>query len=316
MISLNKFENVDLLAALDGIMRQNTAFYQSDFEIDKKIIHKAAQSTLPEDKRLVWLSRPSGTHCFKERDIFMQGTQAHNTWCFYGEQTRDKILAYAVEITGAEDGKIRGNLYELDYQAHFKEVEARAVPADTITLLYERGSRELPANFRYDARPDPQLGNFLHMETLPNDPEALKDLLREQRWDYGRLKVGDFQEHTAALHDGRIEAEARRIVEKMKGLEKPNSPNKTHFMVELSPYFTAIASGKDKERLFSMLPYKSLSFATMKERHGIYALISPDEKRDKNIRRPRPSIRAQLAEARTAASQKTAAKTKNQEREV
>ena len=34
---------------------------------------------------------------------------------FYGEQTRDHVLAYAVELTGKVGGKIRGTLYELDY---------------------------------------------------------------------------------------------------------------------------------------------------------------------------------------------------------
>lgn len=313
---MNKFENVDLFSALGSIMRQNTAFYKEDFDIDKSTIQEAAKSPLPEDKHLVWLSRPSGTYCFKERDIFMQDTRQHNTWRFYGEQTRDKILAYAVEITGAEKGKIRGNLYELDYPAHYKEVAARALPADTVVLLYERGSREQPAKAPYDAQPDPQFGKFLRAETLPNDPEALNDLLREQRRNYGRLKVGDLQEHITTLHNNWIEAEARRIVEKMKGLQQPNSPNKTHFMVEVSPYFTAIASSKDTDRLFSMLPYKSLSFSHLKGDNRLYALIKKDEGRDKGIRRPRPSIRKQLAEAKAAAPQKAAGKSKNQEMEV
>ena len=34
---MNRFENVDVLAALDQLMRQNTAFYRNDFEID--IVH-------------------------------------------------------------------------------------------------------------------------------------------------------------------------------------------------------------------------------------------------------------------------------------
>ncbi|EKC57081.1 hypothetical protein OBE_10727, partial [human gut metagenome] len=34
-------------------------------------------------------------------------TRQHNTWRFYGEQTRDTILAYAVELTGTEQGKIK-----------------------------------------------------------------------------------------------------------------------------------------------------------------------------------------------------------------
>lgn len=104
---MNKFENVDVLAALEQLMRQNTAFYRNDFEIDKEIIRQAAASDRAEDKTLLWMSRPSGTYCFRERDVFLQDTRQHNTWRFYGEQTRDRILAYAVELTGKVDGKIR-----------------------------------------------------------------------------------------------------------------------------------------------------------------------------------------------------------------
>ena len=57
---MNKFENVDVLAALEQIMRQNTAFYQNDFEIDKEIIREAAASDKAEDKALLWMSRPPG----------------------------------------------------------------------------------------------------------------------------------------------------------------------------------------------------------------------------------------------------------------
>ena len=98
---MNKFENVDIFASLDAIMRQNTGFFQSDFDIDKEIIAKAAASPNREDKTLLWFCRPSGTHCFKERDVFLKDTAAHNTWCFYKEQTRDRVLAYAVELTGS-----------------------------------------------------------------------------------------------------------------------------------------------------------------------------------------------------------------------
>ena len=40
----SKFENVDLFASLEAIMKQNTGFYQSDLDIDKEIIAKAAAS--------------------------------------------------------------------------------------------------------------------------------------------------------------------------------------------------------------------------------------------------------------------------------
>ena len=44
---MNRFENVDILAALEQLMRQNTAFYQSDFEIDKEIIGRDAAVDVP-----------------------------------------------------------------------------------------------------------------------------------------------------------------------------------------------------------------------------------------------------------------------------
>ena len=111
--------------------------------------------------------------------------------------------------------------------------------------------------------------------------------------------------------------EARRIVAGLKDLSAPNSPNKTHFMVELSPYFVQIASSKDTDRLFSMLPYKSLCFTGIRERHGLYAVINKDESRDKEVRRSRVSIRRQLSEKKQAkAPKKALAHTKKNELEV
>ncbi len=50
---MNRFENVDVLAALEQLMRQNTAFYRNDFEIDKEIIGRAAASDKAEDRTLL-----------------------------------------------------------------------------------------------------------------------------------------------------------------------------------------------------------------------------------------------------------------------
>ena len=316
-MKLQKFENVDVIASLEAIMKQNTAFYQSDFDIDKQILQKAAVSPVPEDKRLLWFSRPSGTCCFRERDVFLKDTRQHNTWRFYGEQTRDTILAYAVELTGTEQGKIKGNLYELDYLQHFREVIEKSIPADNYTLIYEHGERVQEAGRYFDGTPDPQLGKFERFEAVPNDPDALQSLLQEERRSREQLSPGDFKAHIAALRDGLIETEARRIVREMKRHYEPNSPNKTHFMAELSPAFMRLAATKDTDRLFSMLPYKTLSFSKIEGRHGTYALIDKGENRDREIRKPRPSIRAQLkADKAKTAPKKAAAKTKNHDMEV
>lgn len=233
------------------------------------------------------------------------------------EQTRDRVLAYAVELTGKVRGVIRGNLYELDYPQHFRHVAAEAVQADNIILHYEKGDREQPAGLYFDGPPDPNLGAFLRYEAKPNEPEHLRELLRHEQKGRAQLAPGDFKAHVTALHDSMILAEAQRIVAGLKDLSAPNSPNKTHFMVELSPYFVQIASSKDTDRLFSMLPYKSLCFTGMKDRHGLYAVIGKDENRDKEVRRPRASIRRQLSETKQAAAPKKApARTKKNELEV
>ena len=55
---MQKFENMDVIAALEAIMHQNTAYYQSDFAYDIKMLREATRSNQPEDKLLLWLSRP------------------------------------------------------------------------------------------------------------------------------------------------------------------------------------------------------------------------------------------------------------------
>ena len=317
MSRLNKFEDVDVFASLNAIMKQNTGFYQSDFDIDKEIIAKAAASGGKEDKTLLWFCRPSGTHCFRERDVFLKDTAPHNTWRFYKEQTRDRVLAYVIELTGKERGKIKGSLYELDYDKHYERVKDKGLAADTVKLIYEHGEQIIPAGQYFSGSPDPQLGKFERFEALPNDPDALQWLLQEEHRSREGLLPGDFKAHIAALRDGLIETEARRIVGEMKRHDTPNSPDKTHFMVELSPAFMRLASTKDTDRLFSMLPYKTLSFSSIEGRHGTYALIDKGENRDKEIRKPRPSVRAQLkADKAKTAPKKAAAKTKNYELEV
>ena len=103
----------------------------------------------------------------------------------------------------------------------------------------------------------------------------------------------------------------------MKRLAAPNSPDKNHFMVEVSPYFTKLASSRDTDQLLAMLPYKSLHLSSVKDRFGIYALIDKNENRDKGIHKPRASVRKQLSETKQAASPKKAtARSKQHEMEV
>ena len=78
-----KFMNIDLLENLEKIMRVNTRSYQSDFEWDRKTLMDAAANadTVPlKDRIYLWMSRPCGTWCVKEKDVFLEPACAHNIW--------------------------------------------------------------------------------------------------------------------------------------------------------------------------------------------------------------------------------------------
>lgn len=114
-------------------------------------------------------------------------------------------------------------------------------------------------------------------------------------------------------------SDAATLGKVFQSLQAPNSPNGTHFVAEVSPWFERIASSKEHERLFALLPYKTLYLSSVKDRHGVFAFISKDERRDLPLRKQRPSVRAQLKKGqskKTAAPKKAAAKAKDNDLEV
>lgn len=91
-----------------------------------------------------------------------------------------------------------------------------------------------------------------------------------------------------------IKDEAARILGKLQAPREPNSPSGTHFMAEVSSDFMFRAKSKDTERLASMLPFKSLTLSTLKDRKGVFAMISKDEDRSQQLVTGKKSIRDQL----------------------
>ena len=177
----------------------------------------------------------------------------------------------------------------------------------------------MPKECRFEATPDREYGKFVRYEAVPHDPDALRDLLRDESRKRERLKPGNFREHIGRLSDEKVLAEAQRLSAAFQSLQAPNSPNGTHFVAEVSPRFERIASSKEHERLFALLPYKTLYLSSVKDRHGVFAFISKDERRDLPLRKQRPSVRAQLKKGqskKTAAPKKAAAKAKDNDLEV
>ena len=112
-----------------------------------------------------------------------------------------------------------------------------------------------------------------------------------------------------------IKAEAAHILERFQAAQEPNSPNGTHYMVQVSPDFMARAGTKDTDRLMSMLPFQSLSLSGLEGRKGIYALILKDENRFQKLVLRKPSVRRRLQEQPAADAPKPPSKGRTKEPE-
>lgn len=193
-----KFENVDIEKCLRSVMERNTKHYQSDFELDVGTFQQIAQTPVPNKPILYWMSRPSGTWCFQERDLFIRDSQAFHTWQYY-KDSRDTILSYAVEITGMSGGHIMGNLYTQDYRAVTKHLEQAAQNAVSVLIRFE--GHEEAMRFSYTDYQDNCLAihaRFSKAETFrlePEDPQKLKDILKSERTNRQKFITGDFEKH-------------------------------------------------------------------------------------------------------------------------
>ena len=123
-------------------MKKNTLSYQGDFTYDRKDLEDAAAGAdaLPfRERTYLWMSRRCGTWCLKEWRVYLMETAAYNIWTYYGDGRSERILAYIVEVTGLEDGKVIGNLYPLDYREHVEYVRKVSVPVEKVRVVYENG---------------------------------------------------------------------------------------------------------------------------------------------------------------------------------
>ena len=110
-----------------------------------------------------------------------------------------------------------------------------------------------------------------------------------------------------------IKAEAARLMGKLQEPVQPNSPGGTHFMAEVSRDFMERAGAKDTAALQKLLPFRSLALSNLKDRKGVFAVISKEEDRTQPLRSRKPSVRSKLQQAAEAQKQ-PAAKSREPER--
>ena len=117
----------DILNFLEKIVQRNTIAYKEDFDVDKEILWNSAQESSLEHRSFLWMSRPCGTWCVPERETYLQDSRAYKTWTFYADQPNG-IKAYRVVVDGVRDGKLAGNVIQLDYAKQVQRVVKSALP--------------------------------------------------------------------------------------------------------------------------------------------------------------------------------------------
>jgi len=203
---MRKFENVDIVAALGAVVELNTANYKSDFKYDIAQFKEAARSPDGENNRFLWLSRPSGTYCHLERDTYIKDTAAFNYWngcaTILGKDTphdkvivNDRVMTFAVEVTCIKNGRIMGNLHELDYKEHIRQLNRVALPLHTVTATYKDGTTVTLPHKEHDAqhiRLYHQYGQLQALTPHPENADSLRTILtqaREQRENNARPTI-------------------------------------------------------------------------------------------------------------------------------
>ena len=74
-MKLQKFENVDVIAPLEAIMKQNTAFIREGFCHRQTDFAESGGKPYPGGQTAFCGFPPSGTCCL-ERDVFLKGHKA------------------------------------------------------------------------------------------------------------------------------------------------------------------------------------------------------------------------------------------------
>lgn len=208
-----RFEGVDILDALGQIMELHTQHFKQDFDLDKELIPKLAVSADPEDRRLLWMSRPCGTYTLRERETYLDGSYENSVWKYYHEQSKDPVLAYALSIKGIQDGKVMGNIYPLDYPAHVERVKLLTCPIEKVTVTFEDGAVvTLPYQTRrqFINELSSEHGTPKFMRYEPESEQELAMTLKRERFIRSyQAKPGNIKEYIDGLKKSTVRGQLK-----------------------------------------------------------------------------------------------------------
>ena len=297
---LQKFMDVDLDAIFPQIMAQKTAFYQTDLNYALDDMRRGVATDDPSRRNFVVIFRQSGVECLNERDMFIAGTQSYNTCQYYHRHTREPVLAYSVELLGNGRNGLRGNLYQQDQHrmALFAERASSPYTDVTVTFLDGREVRIPEKEYNYETIPSLKYhyGDILDTRNEADDESVVQGALKREHERREQMPRGHIAVHVVGLEKSRIQTEADRLASALQSLTEPNTPDKTHFMAEVSPYFLPLASNDDMYQLFAKVKEQvkqPLYIDQVEGKRGKYFFMRREERTHEQVQKP--SIKEQLA---------------------
>lgn len=297
---LQKFMDVDLETIFPQILAQKTAFYQTDLNYALDTMREGAATEDPAKRNFVVIFRQSGVECLNERDMFIAGTRSYNTCQYYHRHTREPVLAYSVELLGDGKNGLRGNLYQQDQHQMAIFAERAASPYTDVTISFIGGKEVRIPEKEYNYETIPGLkyhyGDIADTRNEADDESVVQGALHREHERRERMPRGHIAVHVQKLEESRIQTEADRLSAALQNLTEPNTPDKTHFMTEISPYFLPLASQDDMYRLFEKVQAQvkqPMYIAQVDGKRGQYFFMRREERTQEQPHKP--SIKAQLA---------------------
>lgn len=225
-----KFEGVDVLDFLGKVVELHTRHYKEDFDLDRELIPKLAALADPEDRRLLWMSRPCGTYTLREWEVYLEGSHANKVWRFYHEQTKDPVLAYALSVKEVRDGKVTGDIYPLDYGPHVERVKLLTCPIGKAAVLFEDGTNVIiPYQDRRRLINElmPLHGNPKSITELPENERELAMILKRERFQRSyHATNGDIKEYLDSLKKSTMRGRLKEARTAAASTRRPPSPKK------------------------------------------------------------------------------------------
>lgn len=185
----------------------------------------------------------------------------------------------------------------------------------TVTFYSEKTVRVPEKEYNYETIPNLKYhyGDILDARNEADDESVVQGALHREHERRERMPKGHIAVHVQELEEARIQTEADRLAAALQSLTEPNTPDKTHFMAEVSPYFLPLASHDDMHRLFEKVRdqvKQPIYIAPVEGANGQYIFMRREERAQEQP--SKPSIKEQLA-AKPAPGDQPAAKSKNRE---